>query len=781
MGFKMLLVLLFVNLVSVEGIGSKLFDDSLCGCEDATPLGGFSCEEQALYGKCSAEWMISGGYCLNTCDRCFCVGECICVDIPADENFTCAQQKEFNQCDADWMIDNRYCEFTCGRCPCLLESSGACMQYALNDLPEAASMLEIINGSSILLDLLAQAATGASTYLIPSNAAWRSFQDSIPNPDLLFDNAGLLAEFIGYHIITGSAQNATGLAQVNEVQTSHLGEPVAFEPLGRRNAKVIANGREANIVRRDIDRCGSFIHILDNVLVPAQTSLPSDCLQFALGSTEDTLGMLELIIANPTLQELLGTVSDEPRTYFIPSTQAWEEFRESLHMPELLFDEAELLAEFVALHVLVEAGELGDVEGEAESMHLGEVLVVDSSSDTVQVDGGSVANIVRKNIRACNSFINVIDKVLLPTTTSLPFECLQQALGARSETASLINLASVSNILTTALRFAAQSPHTYFVPSADAWLSLLNGMETPSALVESDELLAEVVSYHISRDSYDINDLLVFGNATTNHLGEMLTITTSDGPDAILRDSNGREAMVVTPDLKVCNSTVNVIDRVLLPSLTNVPYDCLLFSLETLPGAGEFSKLIYSAPELLSFLQDIASIPHTYLIPSNSAMEEFNALLLDPSSLLSNIVALEELIRFHIVEQNLNTQQLFEAGDIETLLFEEPIEFEFTSDFKISRRQPLDRTSAIIMPNIEVCNTTVHLIDHVLYPAITSIQELLDSERGVFRGLVEIPNEPLVTFMNLNELGESYLGEEDDALEAGESPLPESVLEIVDI
>eukprot|EP01025_Chloroclados_australasicus_P008267 TRINITY_DN1289_c0_g1_i2.p1 TRINITY_DN1289_c0_g1~~TRINITY_DN1289_c0_g1_i2.p1 ORF type:complete len:827 (-),score=122.18 TRINITY_DN1289_c0_g1_i2:1196-3313(-) len=703
----------------------------------------------------------------------------MCVDIPANENFTCIEQREFGQCDAPWMVENRFCEFTCGRCPCLLEPSASCMQYALNDLPAASTMLGIINGSSIQMELLNSVASSGATYFIPSNSAWEQFGTSVPNSEALFGNQQLLAEFIGYHIVSASADDADALIQKGAVSTSHLQEEISVERQGRRDVILKdQNGREAQVVSNDLETCGSFVHIIDNVLIPSQTSIPFQCLQFALGSSEDTMGMLELITSSPRLSELLQEAVQEPRTLFIPSTQAWQEYRESLHMPELLFEEDDLLAEYISLHIVMDAGNLAVIEGEAESMHMGEELDIDSEAGTVSVGGAPAATIIRRNVKACNSVINVIDKVLIPTSTDAPFECLLQALGSSEETASLINLANISNIVRAVIQVAAQTPHTFFIPSTDAWLDLLNNMELPGTLLDSDELLAEVVSYHIAKDSYSINELLIAGNITTNHLGESLSILTSDGPEAFLMDTNGREAMVTTPDMMVCNSTVNIIDRVLIPSLTSSPDDCLQFAFETLPGTGEFSKLVQASPSFLELLKDISVTPHTFLIPSNVAVKDFYSLLVNKEALSEDTTALEELIRFHIVQGNLNTQQLFEAGDIETLLFEEPIEFEFSTGFDISRRELLSRTSAIIMPDIKICNTTVHVIDAVLYPAITSIQDLLDSDVGIFRSLIEIPNEPLITFQSLRLTGDAILGEEEEDEDEVFSPAAESIMDI---
>ncbi|KAL6778137.1 hypothetical protein ACKKBG_A17070 [Auxenochlorella protothecoides x Auxenochlorella symbiontica] len=39
-----------------------------------------------------------------------------CTDTPPDKKYTCAQQKSFEKCDSKWMISNGFCNETCGRC-----------------------------------------------------------------------------------------------------------------------------------------------------------------------------------------------------------------------------------------------------------------------------------------------------------------------------------------------------------------------------------------------------------------------------------------------------------------------------------------------------------------------------------------------------------------------------------------------------------------------------------------------------------------------------------------
>jgi len=38
-------------------------DEAAPTCGDVTPPGGYSCAQQVEFGKCDAEWMVSGEYC----------------------------------------------------------------------------------------------------------------------------------------------------------------------------------------------------------------------------------------------------------------------------------------------------------------------------------------------------------------------------------------------------------------------------------------------------------------------------------------------------------------------------------------------------------------------------------------------------------------------------------------------------------------------------------------------------------------------------------------------
>jgi hypothetical protein len=98
-------------------------------CTDARPPGtNLSCAEQAAQGKCNADWMLGGGHCAASCGRPPCPAVRLqvplppaaagCTDVPPGGRFSCAQQKAFGKCTAVWLVQGGYCARTCGRPPC---------------------------------------------------------------------------------------------------------------------------------------------------------------------------------------------------------------------------------------------------------------------------------------------------------------------------------------------------------------------------------------------------------------------------------------------------------------------------------------------------------------------------------------------------------------------------------------------------------------------------------------------------------------------------------------
>ncbi|EFN58827.1 hypothetical protein CHLNCDRAFT_140661 [Chlorella variabilis] len=77
------------------------------GCTDIAPDTEFTCAEQAGFGKCDADFIFLGAYCLKSCNRC---GDG-CFDT-APSGASCVA----SQCNSTEVTASPYCLKTCGRC-----------------------------------------------------------------------------------------------------------------------------------------------------------------------------------------------------------------------------------------------------------------------------------------------------------------------------------------------------------------------------------------------------------------------------------------------------------------------------------------------------------------------------------------------------------------------------------------------------------------------------------------------------------------------------------------
>ena len=101
------------------------------GCVDVQPPSGGDCQAQAAWGKCSASWIVAGGFCRATCKACagaagpptpmapppppLSPAPTPCPDLPPPGSaFSCAAQKSYGQCRAAWMAG--HCLASCGGC-----------------------------------------------------------------------------------------------------------------------------------------------------------------------------------------------------------------------------------------------------------------------------------------------------------------------------------------------------------------------------------------------------------------------------------------------------------------------------------------------------------------------------------------------------------------------------------------------------------------------------------------------------------------------------------------
>ncbi|GLI71308.1 hypothetical protein VaNZ11_016433, partial [Volvox africanus] len=95
------------------------------GCLDIPAPGGYTCAQQAFWGKCSADFIRNNNYCAATCNSCgsSTTGSSSsgssssgCGDVQPPGGYSCAQQASWGRCSEGFMLPYGYCAVTCRRC-----------------------------------------------------------------------------------------------------------------------------------------------------------------------------------------------------------------------------------------------------------------------------------------------------------------------------------------------------------------------------------------------------------------------------------------------------------------------------------------------------------------------------------------------------------------------------------------------------------------------------------------------------------------------------------------
>jgi len=113
---------------------------------------------------------------------------------------------------------------------------------------------------------------------------------------------------------------------------------------------------------------------------------------------------------------------------------------------------------------------------------------------------------------------------------------------------------------------SAEGPLTVFAPTNAAFAALLEELDVESLDDISDELLIDVLKYHVVSGKVLAGDLSdeqevapILGDNQT------FTIDLTGGAKKIV-DANDRVANITTTDIEASNGVIHVIDKVILPS-----------------------------------------------------------------------------------------------------------------------------------------------------------------------------------------------------------------------
>ena len=266
---------------------------------------------------------------------------------------------------------------------------------------------------------------------------------------------------------------------------------------------------------------------------------------------------------------------------------------------------------------------------------------------------------------------------------------------------------------------SGSGPFTLFAPTDAAFNLLPAG--TVTALLNDIPALTDILKHHVVADSV-MSSMLANNQSVTTLLGTDVTVTISGGNVYI------DNAMVTLADLVADNGVVHVIDAVLLPP-TNTIYDIVSNSPDhtTLKAAIDACSLdgVLSGPG-----------PFTLFAPTDAA---FNLLPAGTvTALLNDIPQLTDILKHHVVGSSVMSTMLTNNQVVTTLNGTDiTVTINSMGDVFIDNAQ-------VVVADIVADNGVVHVIDAVLLPSTTSINE----------GVYSIKQEFLYT---LNLLGEKVI------------------------
>ena len=412
-----------------------------------------------------------------------------------------------------------------------------------------------------------------------------------------------------------------------------------------------------------------------------------------------------------------GTLSGAgPFTLFAPTDAAFNALPQGT--VAALLNDLPLLTNILLHHVVgdsVMSGMLSN--GQVVTTLLGTDVTVTINTSGVFIDN---AQVTVADVIADNGVVHVIDAVLLPnpgctdpTATNYDANAIVDDGSCTYATNTVYDVVVTSpdhtylEIGIDTCGFDAYlsgpGPFTLFAPT-DAAFNALPPV-TLLALLNDIPQLTNILKHHVVGDSV-MSGMLSNGQVITTLLGTDVTVTINSS--GVYIDN----AMVTVVDIVADNGVVHVIDAVLLPPApSNTIYDIISKSSDH-----TVLTLAIDTCGLAGTLKGAG--PFTVFAPTDAA---FNAL---PSgtiaALLNDLPQLTDILLHHVVGDSVMSGMLTNGQTVTTLLGDDVTVTINTSGVYIDN-------AMVTVADIVADNGVVHVIDAVLLPSSTGINNINDS------------------------------------------------------
>ncbi len=310
----------------------------------------------------------------------------------------------------------------------------------------------------------------------------------------------------------------------------------------------------------------------------------------------------------------------------------------------------------------------------------------------VTLNGGNAitggANVAAADVIADNGVIHVIDRVLLPPdiTGCATYGGLDSLVGAVGAAAAIEGGPEVIDVL------QSEGPFTVFAPTNDAFAAITVPDDTA---VLRDILLYHALGAEVGSAEIGAKADSLLANQWGN--GVSMLFDTSSGVAV-----NGAD--VVIADIHCTNGTVHVIDDVLLPP--NVVDMAVLAGFTSLVGAVGSAADIPGSPSLSVADALAADAPYTIFAPTNDAFAQI--------TVPTDTSVLRDVLLLHVVQAG---EPVLSSGlpgaPVDSLLSGEQLSFDAGGP---SVSSDSTAEAGIALPDINVTNGVIHVVDKVLLP-----------------------------------------------------------------
>ena len=278
-------------------------------------------------------------------------------------------------------------------------------QRNIVELAQNTPELSILVEAVVAAGLAPTLSTGTLTVFAPTNAAFAALLTELGvTKDALLANKPLLTAVLTYHVLGSKVMRA-------DVPLSKAITPVSggFFKIESNNGLKITDGRNrvSTITSTDIQASNGVVHLVDNVLLPADKDIVATA-----SALPDFSILVEAVVAAGLVSTLQGA---GPFTVFAPTNAAFAALLTELGVTkDALLANKTLLTQVLTYHVVPARVLKAEVPvNTAITTVQGQTFTINASL-VITDQNMRTSNIVATDVFTSNGVIHVVDKVILP-------------------------------------------------------------------------------------------------------------------------------------------------------------------------------------------------------------------------------------------------------------------------------------------------------------------------------------------------------------------------------